>query len=202
MYAKIDSQGNVIEFPVFSEDPISLLPNKPLPSDWVEVDTETNKPKPSWNIRLDYDRIERVGDKYILNYISSEQYLDFESKKAGITHLLKIYANINETTFKLKEKEVISEYPQEEINTWSLQLSEAKNYLNGVDDYAFISKLALERGIELSELVTKIISRHGAYVESYGALLGRYQRNRQILSSIDLNDETTFDLIDQYGWEE
>lgn len=200
MYAKIDSQGNVIEFPVRNYDSFSPLSSETLSDDIVEVDTETNKPQTTWNQILNYNGIENNNGNYILNYTISERYSDLDSKKKFIEKLINQYQDQNEKKFISLTKQVNVPYRQDEINTWNLQVTEAKNYLNGIDDYSFISRLAKEREIEILDLVNKIIVKHNSYVEEYGSILGKYQKNRQLLSNIDLNDESTFDLIDQYGW--
>lgn len=200
MYARIDNDGNVIEFPVREYDRFLLPSSEPLPDDVVEVDTETNKPITTWNQILSYNGIENINGNYLLNYSVNQRHNDFDSKKSFIEKLVRQYKDQNERKFIALSKQINAPYKQDEINTWNLQITEAKNYLNDIDDYSFISKLAAERGIDLSDFVNKIIAKHNSYIEEYGTMLGKYQKNRELLSSIDLTDETTFDLIDQYGW--
>lgn len=198
MYARIDNDGNVIEFPVL--DSTLQFPNQTIPSDIVEVDVETNKPQTTWNKILKYDNIENVGGSYILSYIIEDRFSNIEDKKKFIKNLIKQYSDQNEKTFKYLSENINSPYRQEEINTWTLQVTEANNYLNGAGEYPFISKLAEKRNISISDLVNKIIEKHNTYINNYSEILGKYQKNRELLSTIDLNDELTFDLIDQYGW--
>ena len=200
MYARIDNDGNVIEFPVREYDRFLLPSSEPLPDDVVEVDTETNKPITTWNQILSYNGIENTNGNYFLNYSVNQRYTDFDSKKSFIEKLVRQYKDQNERKFVSLSKQINALYKQNEINTWNLQITEAKNYLNDINDYSFISKLEAERGINLSDFVNKIIAKHNSYTEEYGTMLGKYQKNRELLSSIDLTDETTFDLIDQYGW--
>jgi len=200
MYARIDNDGNVIEFPVREYDRFLLPSSEPLLDDVVEVDTETNKPITTWNQILSYNGIENINGNYFLNYSVNERHNDFDSKKTFIEKLVKQYKNQNERKFIALSKQINASYKQDEINTWNLQVTEAKNYLNDIDDYSFITKLAQERGIDLSDFVNKIMTKHNSYIEEYGTMLGKYQKNRELLFSIDLSDETTFDLIDQYGW--
>lgn len=200
MYAKIDSQGNIVEFPVRNYDLFNMISSESLPDDIVEVDSNTNMPQTTWNQILKYDGIENINGNYILNYAVSERYFDFDDKKKFIENLIKQYLGENERRFSALSKQINTSYKQDEINTWNLQVTEAKNYLNNINDHSFISKLATERGIDLSDFANKIIAKHNSYVEEYGSVLGKYQKNRQLLSSIDLTDESTFDLIDQYGW--
>jgi hypothetical protein len=166
----------------------------------VEVDVVTNRPTETWNQKLIYGNVENVGGEDRVNYTVGEKFSDLVSKKNGIEKLIKQYSNQNELRYKQTSKNSNSKYSEDEVNTWTLQLTEAKNYLNGVNDYTFITKLSQKREIELSDFANKIVEKHNSYVEDYGNILGIYQKNRELLSSIDLNDETTFDSIDQYGW--
>jgi hypothetical protein len=200
MYARIDDNGSIIEFPVRDFDTLRLPSSDPIPDDIVEVDTETNKPSKSWNQILSYNGVENINGNYFLNYSVNERHNDFDSKKSFIEKLVKQYKNQNERKFVALSKQINESYKQDEINTWNLQVTEAKNYLNNINDHSFIAKLSQERGIDLSDFVNKIITKHNSYVEEYGSILGKYQKNRELLSSIDLTDESTFDLIDQYGW--
>jgi hypothetical protein len=203
MYARIDTNGNVEKFPVYSINNISIedfLLNESLPSNIVEVDIVTNRPTETWNQKLNYNNVENVDGTYRLNYIESQKFSDSESKKRCIEKLIKQYSNQNESLFQQKSKNINTKYQEDETRTWTLQLMEAKNYLNGVNDYSFIAKLSEKTGKELSNLASEIVEKHNSYVEEFGNVLGKYQKNRNLLLSIDLNDETTFDLIDQYGW--
>jgi hypothetical protein len=196
MYAKIDENGNVIEFPLSP-----FLPKIDInSSDIVEVDTEANKPHSTWNTNLYYDGIENIDGRYVLKYKTSERYSDFDSKKKAIEELVNLYSGQNEGTFESLSKDFNSSYTQSEINTWNLQIVEANNYLNGIGEYSFISKLAEERNVSVNYLANKIVEKHNSYISNYSIILGKYQKNRELLSNIDLNNELTFHLIDQYGW--
>lgn len=200
MYAKIDDSGNIIEFPVRDFDILRLSSSDPIPDNLVEVDTETNKPPTTWNQILNYNGVVNIDGNYFLNYSVNERYNNFDSKKSFIEKLVRQYKDQNERKFVALSKQINLSYKQDEINTWNLQVTEAKNYLNNINDHSFISKLAAERGIDLSDFVNKIVIKHNSYFEKYGNILGKYQKNRELLSNIDFNDESTFDLIDQYGW--
>ena len=199
MYARINENGDIVEFPIPNLDILRF--GESIPDDVIEVDTETNKPLVTWDKTLLYDGIENINGSYILNYTITERFSNFEDKRKCVQNLITQYNKQNEAKFNSLVKEINLPYKQEEINSWNLQVQESKNYLNGINDYAFIQLLADQRGIELSGLVTKIMEKHMNYVNSYGDVLGRYQKNRELLSSINLEDETTFDLIDQYGWQ-
>jgi hypothetical protein len=199
MYARINENGDIVEFPIVNLDILRF--GESIPDDVIEVDTETNKPTLTWDKILLHDSIENINGSYILNYTISERFSKFEDKKKCVENLIIQYNKQNEAKFNSLVKEINFPYKQEEINSWNLQVQESKNYLNGINDCAFIELLANQRGIEISELVTKIMEKHMNYVNSYGDVLGMYQKNRELLSSINLDDETTFDLIDQYGWQ-
>lgn len=69
IYAKIDSDGNVIKYPV------RIRPLQPVLGNLVEVDTISRKPENlNWNQSIWYDNIERVDDKYIMNYRIGELF--------------------------------------------------------------------------------------------------------------------------------
>jgi hypothetical protein len=69
IYAKIDSEGNVIKYPV------RIRPLQPLLGNLVEVDLITRKPENlKWYESIWYDGIERVDDKYIMNYRIGELF--------------------------------------------------------------------------------------------------------------------------------
>lgn len=203
MYARIDSNGNVVEFPVYIIDGLPIMGggySGDLPEDIVEVDVYTNKPSTTWNQALTYSDIEIVNGQYILNYNTTTKFSDFESKQSYIRDLVGIYRKNNESKFTTMAEQVNGIYKQPEINTWFLQVTEAKNYINNVNDYPLLTKLAEKRGITISEMVDNVMQKYEAHTLAYGEVLGTYQKNRDLLDSIDLDDETTFDLIDSYGW--
>jgi hypothetical protein len=69
IYAKIDSDGNVIKYPV------RIRPLQPVLGNLVEVDTISRKPENlNWNQSVWYDGIEKVDDKYIMNYRIGELF--------------------------------------------------------------------------------------------------------------------------------
>jgi hypothetical protein len=203
MYARIDSNGNVVEFPVYIIDGFPIIGggySGDLPEDIVEVDVYTNKPSTTWNQALTYSDIEILNGQYILNYDTTTKFIDFESKQSYIRDLVRIYRKNNESKFTTMAEQVNGIYKQPEINTWFLQVTEAKNYINNVNDYPLLTKLAEKRGITISEMVDNVMQKYEAHTLAYGEVLGTYQKNRDLLDSIDLDDETTFDLIDSYGW--
>jgi hypothetical protein len=76
IYAKIDSDGNVIKYPV------RIRPLQPVLGNLVEVDTISRKPeKLNWNQSIWYDGIERVDDKYIMNYRIGELFAPNSQEK-------------------------------------------------------------------------------------------------------------------------
>jgi len=203
MYARIDSNGNVVEFPVYIIDGFPIMGGSysgDLPEDIVEVDVYTNKPSTTWNQALTYSDIEIVNGQYILNYNTTTKFSDFESKQSYIRDLVGIYRKNNESKFTTMAEQVNGIYKQPEINTWFLQVTEAKNYINNVNDYPLLTKLAEKRGITISEMIDNVMQKYEVHTLAYGEVLGTYQKNRDLLDSIDLDDETTFDLIDSYGW--
>jgi hypothetical protein len=84
IYAKIDENGNVLEFPYRIER------LREVPSDAVEVDSQSQKPSTKWYQGLWYDRVEKEGDKYVLYYtIGNKKYQSDQHKKETLSLLLK-----------------------------------------------------------------------------------------------------------------
>ena len=197
IYAKINTDGTVAQFPYQSVTINNLRPNQTLPTDAVEVDTETNKPATTWKQVANFNSVEKSGDNYIATYTVADRYADDASKLKGITTLKKQHEGTNERNFAVKAKDLVSDYSEFERTTWNQQLQEATLYTadNGAST-PLLSIIATERGITVADLVTKVLANATEYDTAFGSLLGKYQKNRSILNSIDLNGNTTWDSID------
>jgi len=200
VYAKIDEQGNVLEFP-YRINEIARITNQVLPTDVIEVDSETLKPNTSWNEKLLYDNLVNNSGVYQLSYTVSNRFDTTEQKKKAITGLVSQYKKQNKATFKSKVLQLKSNYPDDEILSWDAQVKEANDFLNGADmTGSLIETISIQRGITLEEISNRILLKRQAFNNSYGAVLGKFQKNEDILESIDLEDETTYSSIDLYGW--
>ena len=198
IYAKINEDGTVAEFPYRSRDTSILRPDQELPADVVEVDTETNKPSLKWDQKVSYDSVVKVDDKYVATYNSPEsKFADADAKLKAITINKKMQEDSNERTFVFKSKELGGEYTDGERSSWNQQRTEAIAYTtDNTTATPLLSVIATARGITVAELAAKIVENAAAYDVAYGELLGKYQKNKDILTSIDLEDNTTWDSID------
>ena len=196
IYAKIDEQGNVLEFPYI----IEVIQD--IPADAVEVDTTTLRPPITWNQKLMYDSVIKNEDNtYTLSYTTGVRFSTFEDKQKYMKVAVEQNKKQNEKTFKNKVAQLKTGYPEEEILSWDQQATEAAAYL--LDNNAsvpLIEKMAENRNVTLIELANRISEKTNLFTNTYGAILGIYQKNNDILNGIDLEDETTFDNIDAYGW--
>ena len=200
VYAKIDEQGNVLEFP-YRIDEIVRITNQVLPTDVIEVDSETLKPNTSWNEKLLYDNLVNNSGVYQLSYTVSNRFDTTEQKKKAIAVLVSQHKKQNKATFKSKVLQLKSNYSDDEILSWDAQVKEANDFLNGADmTGSLIETISIQRGIALEEISNRILLKRQAFNNSYGTVLGKFQKNEDILESIDLEDETTYSSIDLYGW--
>jgi len=200
MYAKIDNQGAVIEFP-YRINRLEFTVNQALPTNIIEVDTETFKPSAKWDQKLLYGNLANNNGVYQLSYTVSARFDTIEQKKKAITSLLLQYKKQNKAAFNSKISRLKSNYPDDEILSWDTQVKEANDFLNGVDMAgSLIEIISIQRGITLEEISSRILAKKQIFNSSYGIILGQFQKNSDILDSIILEDEFTFDNIDLYGW--
>lgn len=200
IYAKIDEQGNVTEFP-YRVDPIKSITNQELPADVVEVDSETLKPSTSWDQKLICNNLVNNNGVYQLSYTILNRFDNLEQKKKAIAGLFSQHKKQNKAVFASKVTQLKSSYPADEILSWDAQVKEANDFLNGVDmTGSLIETVAIQRGITLEEISTRILAKRQMFNNLYGTILGQFQKNEDILDSIDLEDETTYSSIDSYGW--
>ena len=89
-YAKVDSEGNVIQFPY--REAMNLRPIQTLPEDAVEVDTRSQKPQNlKWYEGIWYDRVERQGSNYVVFYRKGEKkWSSPDDKKNTLRTLVKM----------------------------------------------------------------------------------------------------------------
>ena len=196
-YALLNTEGTVERFPYFSPELERLRLDQDLPTNVVKVDIETNKPSISWDQKAIFDQVVETSGTYAVTYAVVDRYADDTAMLKGITVLKKQHEDINERTFTYKAKELLNAYPDVERETWLQQRQEAAAYQ--ADNSAatpLLSVIATARNITVADLVTKVLAKASEYDTSYGELLGKYQKNREILASIDLADNTTWDNID------
>lgn len=196
-YAKIKTDGTVEQFP-YQLDPSFISGVNPLPEDVVEVDTQTNKPALRWDQKTSITGVEKVGDNYLATYGEAvDKYDTPEAKLKAITTNKKMQEGSNERTFAYKSKELVAEYSDGEIRSWDQQRAEATAYTaDNTASTPLLSAIATARGITVSQLATKVLANAEAYESAYGTLLGKYQKNKDTLASINLEDDTTWNAID------
>lgn len=197
MYAKIDEKGNVIEFPYRFDDSTGI------PTDAVEVDTNQLKPAIKWDQKLLYDNIQKTPEnKYLLSYTISDKFETFAQKQEIIKIIKTQYLRQNLKMFEEKIRELKSGYSADEILSWDIQVDEANKFFNGDDiKNALIDNISKIRGMPIQELATRILQKRDIFLQKYGEILGQFQKNADILDSIQLDDPTTYDCIDNYGWD-
>ena len=198
MYAKINEDGSVAEFPYRSRELDRFRPNQELPTDVVEVDTHTNKPTLKWDQKVSIDSVVQEGDKYVATYHAPEpKFADEAARLKSITGIKNLRQGENERKFAFKSKAIGGEYLDGERDSWDQQRTEAIAYsADETVSTPLLSAIADARGITVAELADKVLANAAEYDAAYGELLGKYQRNRDILNSIDLENPETWDSID------
>ena len=195
LYIKLNEDGSVEQFPFYLRDP--LRPNAELPAGVVEVDAQTNRPTVSWDQIIVLDSYEEVDGQYLATYTVANRFTDLDDKRKGAEVLKRQYEGTNERSFKHKAKAIKAAYPDAESESWPIQRAEALAYdADPTVATPLLQSIADSRGITLAEQVTKVLENVVAFDAEFGALLGKYQKNKSILTSIDLEDENTWDLLD------
>lgn len=99
----------------------------------------------------------------IADYTQAEKDADAQAQK-----LIKA-----ESDFNIAMSPVLQTANQLERDTWTVQEKEARDWLaDNTDSVPFITTLAATRGIELSELVARIIAKADAYSNMLATALG------------------------------
>lgn len=196
-YAKIKTDGTVEQFPYILE-PAFIRGAEALPEDVVEVDMQTNKPALRWDQKTSITGVEKVGDAYVATYGPAvDKYDTPEEKLNAITTNKKMDEGSNERLFALKSKELVAKYSDGEIRSWDQQRAEATAYTaDNTASTPLLSAIATARGITVSELATKVLANAAEYESAFGTLLGKYHKNKDTLASINLEDDTTWNAID------
>ena len=136
----------------------------------------------------DENKINTLGDMGEYTYIYAEtlgeqpEELVFEEiilDKSELDFLRRndVYIAGLEATIQAEIKNIAKDYPQFEIDTFATQESEANAYMK--DNEAptpFIDNLCLNRGIEKSVMVTKILANAEALKLATAPIIGAYQK--------------------------
>lgn len=191
LYAKIDEQGNVIEFPYRDVDR-----QAEIPADAVIVDSNTNRPENEWELKLFYDGVFQSSDgSYVLNYRQEPRFSTFEGKAGRFRDMVNQKISRNKSVFENAAKNLNNTYPYSEQESWSIQRQEALRY---TEDNTYVppllSVVSQTRGITVAEMVTKVMENVDLYNQQYGQILGQYQKNRALLNSITYEDDSTWGI--------
>ena len=136
----------------------------------------------------DENKINTLGDMGEYTYIYAEtlgeqpEELVFEEiilDKSELDFLRRndVYIAGLEATIQAEIKNITKDYPQFEIDTFATQESEANAYMK--DNEAptpFIDNLCLNRGIEKSVMVAKILANAEALKLATAPIIGAYQK--------------------------
>jgi hypothetical protein len=190
LYARIDESGNVIEFPVNTRGPAM--------SDGIVQVSTANAPIVTWDKKLMYSGVVIVDGDYFVQYNPpSDKFVNDEAKLKAITTLKKQKTDDNEKSFKQRSKEIAGDYSDFERESWNQQRTEAIAYtVDNTTPTPLLSFISAARGVSVSIFVSLVLENTQTYESLYGALLGTYQKNKEILRSISLADESTWYLID------
>lgn len=204
MYAQINIQtGDVIQFPYSNTGRIPS-PQLVLPEDAVLVDMESNKPADDWTKRHMFDQVIRDGDNYILTYSTEDRFDNTEDAVIELTKILQFNRRSLNKDFQNKADALTSAYSNREVESWDRQLTESKIYMQELttDNTPLLLNIATARQIDVQELATRIITKAGAFAIAFGELLGKKQRNEDILATLedDLTNQTNWVLLNSYGW--
>jgi hypothetical protein len=94
---------------------------------------------------------------------------------------------------------IISEYPRDEVESWSKQEAEARALLNDSDiETPWLDSAAAARGLTKADLAVRIINKVNRFVPLHGALTGRRQKLRDQIAA--LGDEPTQAQLDAIQW--
>ena len=105
--------------------------------------------------------------------------------------------NQNDRELFQKIDQLDKNYSAVEVKTWSQQKSEADLYMS--DNTAtppLLTGIAASRGITLDLLCIKVVEKSWIRDNAIGSILGKYRKNNDLLNSIDLEDDTTWNNID------
>jgi len=195
IYAQINTQNEIIQFPYYIDD------RREVPEDAIPVDTETRKPTRTWDKKLFYDSVENVDGIYVLNYRVEERYDTQEEKIHRLEKEIQQAQQNNEKWFNRQTEQLKTTYPQNERDSWATQREEALAYSkDNTVDTPLLTVVADARGVTLDEMVSKVLENVRQYDATYGFILGVYQRNKDLLLSVDVDDESTWVKFDEVSF--
>ena len=196
LYVKTDTNGTVLEFPYISKELDFRIMDQTLPENVFIVDT-SQKPSTTWSQRLKVVSVTKVDNAYIAQYEIEDAFIDDETKLKSLEKIIAAKTIMNNKNFKDAVSVLENGYSPQEITSWSIQRKEAFDFLfDNTVGIPLLSEIAKARDITIASLVDLVISKSNSYDVAYGALLGTYQKNKNMLENINLNDSLTWDTID------
>lgn len=198
LLAKIDAEGNVVEFPYY--DGQSELGAQELPEGVVQVNKSKNHPSLSWNELATTSSITLEGDEWVVNYEVVSRFSDDEEAKQYVKNQIQYQSSRIEAKFNNSIDLLNQEYNVREMQTWAQQIVEARNYIIDPTDETsvpLITAIASERGISIGDLAKKIVAKNDDYNTRYGYYLAQYSNNKKILAEISADDSSTWDKLNE-----
>ena len=205
---KINSNNEIIECPYqgteyrqIMDDPSLLANTAWLPDNIALVDIKSHKPQtvhwdqyPQANSYPSYNESENT---WYLTYRMVDKYETPEKKLNAIKTRKLEYASSIENAFKQSSIKLRKTYLPQERETFPVQRKEAEAFqANNAVETPMLTAIAAKREITVSELSQKVLDKAIAMDIEYGTIVGRYYKNKEILNTIDFDDETTWSNIE------
>jgi hypothetical protein len=151
----------------------------------------------SWETVQEFDEVVLESGTYIMTFTTRDRYSNSAEKLKAIKELKLSKMNQNDRELFQKINQLDKNYSAVEVKTWSQQKSEADLYMS--DNTAtppLLTGIAASRGITLDLLCIKVVEKSWTRDNAIGSILGKYRKNNDLLNSIDLEDDTTWNNID------
>lgn len=200
-YLKLNPPKTSFEYSLARKNALNILQKQEsdkLKNLIVEVDLSQSPENISWDKAAKVKSINKVNDKYTAVFEIVDRFDSVEAKKQFLkTHLIYLKVN-NENNLSSKIKNLKQKYTEDEVATWDSQSAQALEFQKTGIAGELIKNIAENRQISIQELVNKIIENSNNYAISVGKILGQYQRNKNIINSINLEDPLTWSMLDNY----
>ena len=139
-------------------------------------------------VEIPKDKDIQIGMEY--NVLTQDFIIhdDIATMKQRATQYLNDVVNVEIATLQKKFTSCLLE-----IDTWDMQVKEALELRkSNTANTPSLTNIANERGIEVSELAKKVLSKHEEYSQNLGKLLGHKQKLQK-----DIEKATTIEEIQQ-----
>jgi len=208
--AKIDSNGDIIEYPYpgfnYTEQLLlvqaGIQAEVEIPDNIVEVDPQYYKPELAWDEKeVEGTPLKELDDEGNTVYRASYTKEKILTRlKERITELKRQHTTYNENALSSSLEQIKQAlFIKEDMVSWQNRRTEAERYT--ADNSAstpILSAVASARGLTLQEVVDDVLSQAAEYDSKYGTIIGQYQSNRLVLMSVSPEDSTTWDNINNF----